>query len=73
MQENWRIAASYDYLDNLGSIAFGWEFLRRNPDYRADFKSIMSNEDATLVTQRWGCATDPDLRADHAPTITLLV
>jgi Proteobacterial transcriptional regulator-like domain len=73
MRENWRMGAAYTYLDNLGSMAFAWEFLRRNSDYRADFKSITSEDDATLVIQRWGCATDPDLRADYAPIITPLV
>jgi hypothetical protein len=71
--ENWRKAAAYTHLDNLGSTAFAWEFLRRNSDYRTAFNSIMCKDDETLITRRWGCAADPNLRADYAPIITLSV
>lgn len=27
---------AYDYLDQLSEHEFGWEFLRRNPEYEAD-------------------------------------
>ena len=29
-------AGAYDYLDTLREHEFGWEFLRRNPDYEKD-------------------------------------
>jgi hypothetical protein len=65
MREDWRLATAYSYLDGLGSKAFAWEFLRRNSEYRAAYRSISSAEDAALVAQRWGWAADPDLRADQ--------
>jgi Proteobacterial transcriptional regulator-like domain len=71
MNEQWRCDSAYRYLDSLGSIAFSWEFLRRNPDYRAAYRSIASGNDAVLVARRWGCAADPDLRADH-PSVAWL-
>jgi len=69
MQENWRLATAYSYLDVHGSRAFAWEFLRRNSDYRAAYRAIRSKDDASLVAQRWGCAADPDLRADRVEII----
>jgi hypothetical protein len=69
MKETWRLATAYSYLDGLGSEAFAWEFLRRNPDYRAAYRSISSADDVALVAQRWGWATDPDLRADQVSMI----
>jgi hypothetical protein len=61
---DWHLTTAYNYLDGLGSAAFAWEFLRRNPGYRADYES----NNATTVMKRWGCATaaDPDLRIDRA-------
>jgi Proteobacterial transcriptional regulator-like domain len=60
----------YGYLIDVGSKAFGWEFLRRNPNYRADHRSIASENDAVLVARRWGCAADPGLRADQLTAIS---
>jgi hypothetical protein len=65
MKENWRLATACSYLDGLGFTAFAWEFLRRNPAYRADYQSIRSEDEAALVARRWGCAINPDLRADR--------
>jgi len=62
MHENWRLPDAYDYV--VAPWAFAWEFLRRNPDYQADFRSITSERDAALVSERWGCAIDPNLRSD---------
>jgi hypothetical protein len=69
MQENWRLAAAYSYLDNLGSRASAWEFLRRNSEYRTAYRAIGSKDDAASVAQRWGCAADPDLRADRVEVV----
>jgi hypothetical protein len=63
MHENWRLPDAYSYV--VGPPAFAWEFLRRNPDYQADFQSITGEQDAVLVCERWGCAIDPSLRSDH--------
>jgi hypothetical protein len=34
---NWRDASSYAYTQALSSEGWAWEFLRRNPEYRAQF------------------------------------
>lgn len=62
MHENWRLLDAYSYV--VEPSAFAWEFLRRNPEYQADFQSITSAQDAALVSERWGCAIDPNLRSD---------
>jgi hypothetical protein len=61
MAETWSLEE-----DSLAMKAFAWEFLRRNSEYRAAYRSIASEGDAASVAQRWGCAVDPDLRADRA-------
>jgi hypothetical protein len=58
-ESNWHAANAYTYLDVLGSTAFAWEFLRRNPDYQATWRSIASDSDPTPemsepLAQRWG-------------------
>ena len=63
MRENWRLPDAYSYV--VEPSAFAWEFLRRNPDYQADFQSITSEQDAASVSGRWGCAIDPNLRSDY--------
>jgi hypothetical protein len=55
--ENWQSAEAYAYIDDLGPLAYAWEFLRRNPDYRGE---------AALFAKRWGFVANPDQRADHA-------
>jgi len=74
----WRAADTYTYLDDLGSTSFAWEFLRRNPGYRAAYESIIGNSDVTpemseRIAQEWGLqfAVAPDLRADRAPVVWL--
>jgi hypothetical protein len=71
MQEDWRTSSAYSYLDGLRPPAIAWEFMRRNPDYRAAYRFIVAGL-AALFAQRWGCVVDPDLRADHAPVAWLL-
>jgi hypothetical protein len=62
MHENWRLPDAYSYV--VGPSAFAWEFLRRNPGYRADFQSITNERDAALISERWGYAIDPNLHSD---------
>jgi Family of unknown function (DUF6499) len=64
MKENWRLATAYDYLNDPGSIAFAWEFLRRNSAYQAAYQSVVNA--MASVTEQFGCAIDPQLRADRA-------
>jgi hypothetical protein len=63
MEQDWRLPHAYSYV--VDPSAFSWEFLRRNPDYQADYRSITSEQEAALVANRWGCALDPILRSDH--------
>jgi len=56
---DWRSAAAYTYLKDLGTTEFAWEFLRRNSDYQHDYQSIRgeagaSAEIAEPVARRWG-------------------
>src|SRR5262245_10570605 len=72
---NWRRGG--DYLQHLDRPGFAWEFLRRNPAYQEDYKTIV-REDASdasfegrsrdALVWRWGLAfcVDPKLSADQA-------
>ena len=71
MQEQWSSADAYSYLVNLGAKALAWEFMRRNAKYRVAYRSISSKDGADMVAQHWGCANDPDLRADRVQIIWL--
>ena len=35
---DWRSPTDYAYLNDLDPAGFAWEFLRRNPDYRRNFR-----------------------------------
>ncbi len=37
---DWRSPDAYAYLNELDLAEFAWEFLRRNPDYRRNFRNI---------------------------------
>jgi hypothetical protein len=72
-ESDWHDAGTYSYLDNLGAMAFAWEYLRRNSAYQDAYESIVSNGDAAPETsertaQQWGLhfMADPGLRADRA-------
>jgi hypothetical protein len=36
---DWRSAAAYAYLNDLTPAEYAWEFLRRNPNYRSDYRT----------------------------------
>lgn len=71
--ENWRTAAAYDYLADLDMAGVAFEFLRRNPDYQAGCKRIVSQDapgaddeaKSAGLARRWGLAflADPQVRA----------
>jgi hypothetical protein len=59
LKSNWRAADAYTYLNDLGSTAFAWEFLRRNAEYQRAYRSVIGEADANPVmseplAQRWG-------------------
>ncbi|HET8727444.1 MAG TPA: DUF6499 domain-containing protein [Alphaproteobacteria bacterium] len=62
-KSDWQSSAAYDYLCGRPVTGLAWEFLRRNPDYRADHnqaKRIATlSEPATApdpggLGRRWG-------------------
>jgi len=58
-ESNWRSADAYAYLDDLGSTALAWEFLRRNCEYEQAWRSVagegdLSPEMPEPLAQRWG-------------------
>jgi hypothetical protein len=73
MPEHWRMGDAYSYVDGLEPKEAAFEFVRRNPEYRAVYAGYRFIIDGvtTLFAQHWGCVVDPDLRADHAPTALL--
>lgn len=55
----WRSAAAYEHLETLTASDLAWEWLRRNEDYRADFKALMADRDnpdqwLDRIRRRWG-------------------
>lgn len=47
---------------------YAWEFLRRNPDYRADFQRCAAADEADALDPRWGLQfpADPEQSAEQA-------
>lgn len=55
----WRSAAAYEHLETLTASDLAWEWLRRNEDYRADFKALKADQDGpdqwlNRIRSRWG-------------------
>lgn len=56
----WRSKKSYDYIDRLTAPDIGWEWLRRNEDYRRDYTAITKPSAAANpaashhITSQWG-------------------
>lgn len=56
---DWRTPATYAHAQNLSTAGFAWEFLRRDPDYRRDFRRVKASprgmvEPQTTFADRWG-------------------
>ena len=70
MTADWRSAKAYEGVTGLMPREIAWEFLRRNPAYRADFKNSqhMSGDAAEKISQRWGLRfiVDPRIPANDA-------
>lgn len=67
----WPPGEAYGYLDTASRIDLAWEWLRRNPDFRALPPSIRHEDAAGIVitepaspdcAARWGCLHVPDTR-----------
>lgn len=53
--KDWRSAAAYADTVSLSVSGWAWEFLRRNPDYRAETRAAAPRSTArAAVARRWG-------------------
>jgi Family of unknown function (DUF6499) len=71
---DWRSQESVDALLELDRAGLAWEFLRRNPDYREDFRQTLQRitlneiaEEAAMTefSRRWGLSFRPRSRLDR--------
>jgi hypothetical protein len=62
--------AAYLYIFHLDDIALAWEYLRRNPEYRRDWRDRLRRP---VAAHRWGLRLleDPDLDARDAHPVWL--
>jgi hypothetical protein len=56
----WGVSAAYLYTLDLDGFALAWEYLRRNPHYRAEYRASAQRRSAW--PERWG------LRCRRRPT-----
>jgi hypothetical protein len=49
---DWRHAESYQYTTELPRLAWAWEFLRRNPKYRAEWEAETAGKDPVRTRRR---------------------
>ncbi len=59
--EHWYPTAAYLYVLHLDDLALAWEYLRRNPEYRRDWRNRQRRPEAA---QRWGLRLLEDPRLD---------
>jgi len=68
---DWRSQHAVDALLGLDRAGLAWEFLRRNPDYREDFRQTLQriasaeiSEEAAMTefSRRWGVSFRPRSR-----------
>lgn len=60
--DDWRSPAAYVYLSDLTPPALAWEFLRRSPEYRAEYERMQGEDALGIVSEaasadlarRWG-------------------
>lgn len=60
--DDWRFPTAYDYLSDLTPPALAWEFLRRCPEYRAEYERMQGEDALGIVSEaasadlarRWG-------------------
>jgi len=77
---DWRSPEAADALKDLDRSGLAWEFLRRNPEFREHYASILErtesnalSEEAALaeLSDRWGCLIlrDPSLPSSSGPMV----
>ena len=76
-RSDWRSPTAYAYVSDLDPSGLAWEFLRRNPEYRREYRAVsegsQSNDQAEAFARRWGmrfCVV-PDIPANKAVLIWL--
>jgi hypothetical protein len=77
---DWRSPEAADALKDLDRSDIAWEFLRRNPEFREHYASILERIESNAVSEeagltelsdRWGCLIlrDPNLPASLGPMV----
>lgn len=56
---DWRTPAAYRHTSNLPAAGFAWEYLRRNNEYRREYKELAASKQSDsgyleAFVQRWG-------------------
>lgn len=54
---DWRSSSAYDHIRKINASGLAWEFLRRNPDYRRDYRRyrhIVDQTEIAVALRRWG-------------------
>jgi predicted nucleic acid-binding protein len=54
---DWRSASDYAYVHELNRREFAWEYLRRNPSYKRDYRGAVHRIESTHIDAfalRWG-------------------
>jgi len=73
---DWRSQDAGDALKELDRAGFAWEFLRRNPEYRQDYRRALERiaagaitEEAAMaaISRRWGLSFRPRSRRASKP------
>lgn len=70
MKTDWRSPETYSDMTNLMPREIAWEFLRRNPTYRAEFEKSrrLKGDGADKFARRWGLrfGVDPEISSIDA-------
>ena len=73
---DWRSQDAADSLKELDRSGLAWEFLRRNPEYREDYRQALQRiasgaitEEAAMaeISRRWGLSFRPRSRRASKP------
>lgn len=56
---DWRTPAAYRHTTNLPAAGFAWEYLRRNNDYRQEYRALAASQQPAgrhveAFVERWG-------------------
>ena len=56
-EPDWQDYDSYDYTESLMHDGWAWEFLRRNPNYRAEWRETSHIARRLTDASHWGLLT----------------